>query len=113
MWVKVAGGGQLTCDSMIKGFEWRMQGQSFSADLLLLPLSGSDIVLGVQWFSTLGPILWDFNNLTVEFKHQGKKVRLRGATNKGSKEIQPEKMCKLLQSTEELSMMQVVTPSWE
>lgn len=25
MWVKVADGGQLKCDSMIKGFEWRMR----------------------------------------------------------------------------------------
>ena len=111
LWVKVADGGQLKCDSLIKNFTWKMQGHLFTADLLLLPLSGSDIVLGVQWFSTLGPILWDFNNLMVEFKHQGKKVRLRGATSKGLKEIQVDKLCKLMQGTGELSMLQVGAPS--
>lgn len=57
-----------------------MQGYPFAANLLLLPLSDSDVVLGIQWFSTLGSILWDFNNLTMEFKVEGRKVKLRGPT---------------------------------
>lgn len=51
MWVKVADGGKVKCESMIKGFLWRMQGVEFKADVLLLPLSGSDVVLGIQWFT--------------------------------------------------------------
>ncbi|XP_074342267.1 uncharacterized protein LOC141679753 [Apium graveolens] len=61
MSVKVADGGQLICDKIIRGFVWKMQGVSFMADVLLLPLNGSDIVLGIQWFSQLGPVLWDFS----------------------------------------------------
>lgn len=57
MWVKVADGGQIRCDAVARGFTWKMQGIQFSADLILLPLSGSDIVLGIQWFTVLGPIL--------------------------------------------------------
>lgn len=57
MWVRVADGGQLKCDSMIKNFNWKMQGVEFTADVLLLPLTGSDLVLGIQWFAQLGPVL--------------------------------------------------------
>jgi hypothetical protein len=30
-------------------------------DLFVIPLDGHEMVLGVQWLRTLGPILWDFN----------------------------------------------------
>lgn len=39
--------------------------------LICLPLGGCDLVLGVQWFSTISPVLWDFQKLTMEFtQHQ-------------------------------------------
>ncbi|KAF3662663.1 hypothetical protein FXO38_11049 [Capsicum annuum] len=41
-----------------------------------------DIVLGVEWLSTLGRIIFDFSSRTIEFRYQGKKHVLRGATNK-------------------------------
>uniref|UniRef100_A0A803MLE0 Uncharacterized protein n=1 Tax=Chenopodium quinoa TaxID=63459 RepID=A0A803MLE0_CHEQI len=90
IWVKVADGGQLRYDAMTKRFEWMMQGYTFQADMLLLPLNGSDIVLGIHWFSTLGPFLWDFRNLTMELKQDNKKVKLRGAAKKKVKGILPE-----------------------
>ena len=36
------------------------------------------MVLGTQWLSTLGEISWDFQLLTMKFKHLGKKVFLQG-----------------------------------
>lgn len=69
---------------------------------------GSGAVMGIQWFTTLGPILWDFKNLTMEFKQDGKKVKLRGATVRRLKSIQPEQLMKLMQHTGELSMMQLI-----
>lgn len=83
IWVRVADGGRIKCDSMIKGPTWRMHGAEFQADVMLLPLSGSDMVLGVQWFSTLGPIIWNFQDMSMKFKHQGKRIKLRGAQPKG------------------------------
>uniref|UniRef100_A0A803N9K2 Uncharacterized protein n=1 Tax=Chenopodium quinoa TaxID=63459 RepID=A0A803N9K2_CHEQI len=59
LWVKVADGNQIKYDQIIKGFTWRMQGVEFSADVFLSPLFGSDLALGIQWFSMLDPILWD------------------------------------------------------
>ncbi|XP_070665927.1 uncharacterized protein [Malus domestica] len=36
-------------------------------DLYALPLGGCDVVLGVKWLSSVSPVLWDFQNLTMEF----------------------------------------------
>jgi hypothetical protein len=44
-----------------------MQGLVFRTDLFILPLAGCDVVLGIQWLRTLGPILWDFTKLQMEF----------------------------------------------
>ena len=40
---------------------------SFNMNLYSLPLEGFDIILGVQWLRTLGPILWDFDSLCMSF----------------------------------------------
>ncbi|RVW59679.1 Transposon Tf2-8 polyprotein [Vitis vinifera] len=40
---------------------------------------GCDIVLGVQWLQTLGPILWDFSRLQMEFSVWDKPRKLQGA----------------------------------
>lgn len=40
---------------------------SFSVDYYVIPLDEFDVVLGVQWLATLGPILWDFSKLTLMF----------------------------------------------
>lgn len=108
MTVKVADGGQLICSKIIRNFSWRMQGVKFTADVMLLPLSGSDLVLGVHWFSQLGPVLWDFANLTMQFTHHGKKVHLGGIQKKWLKNIQSHKINILFQASGVLSMLQII-----
>ncbi|GJU95853.1 glycoside hydrolase, catalytic domain-containing protein [Tanacetum coccineum] len=45
---------QLVCVSECKGFSWKLRGETFTTDVMLLPLGGCDMVLGIQWLSTLG-----------------------------------------------------------
>lgn len=59
---------------------WLLRRTTFSSNFLLLPLGNIDIVLGVQWLNTLGRLLFDFNNKTIEFVYQGRKHVLRGAS---------------------------------
>jgi hypothetical protein len=47
---------------------------------MFLTLGGCDIVLGVQWLSTLGPILWDFVKLHMEFNLLDFRHVLQGIT---------------------------------
>ncbi|KAD4586142.1 hypothetical protein E3N88_23743 [Mikania micrantha] len=78
MKVTVANGNQLDCLSLCKDFKWMMQGVWFNADVLLIPLDKYDMVLGVQWLSSLGDINWNFKNLTMEFSVDQVKYVLKG-----------------------------------
>jgi len=39
--------------------------------MFAIDMSGSYIVLGDEWLMTLGPILMDFKELTMQFKPEG------------------------------------------
>jgi len=54
----------------------------FHADFYTIPLEGFDVILGVKWLCTLGPILWDFSSLTMKFVLEGKQILWRGQPSK-------------------------------
>ncbi|GJY57506.1 retrotransposable element Tf2 [Tanacetum coccineum] len=55
--VSVADGNKITSRSMCKNFSWMLNGERFSTVVILLPLGGCEMVLGVQWLATLGDIM--------------------------------------------------------
>ncbi|WVZ76732.1 LOW QUALITY PROTEIN: hypothetical protein U9M48_024677 [Paspalum notatum var. saurae] len=63
----VANGEHVPCLGSYSGAPFSIHGDTFKADLFILPLAGYDMVLGTQWIATLGPILWDFGHLTMQF----------------------------------------------
>ncbi|KAD3068970.1 hypothetical protein E3N88_36850 [Mikania micrantha] len=77
--VTIADGNQLSCVQLCKDFQWLMQGNWFKADMLVIPLSTYDIVLGIQWLQTLNDISWNFKNLTMKFTVANKCIELKGA----------------------------------
>lgn len=54
-------------------------------DLFVLPLSGAELVLGVQWIKILGPILSDYAKLTMRFSKDGTPVHLTRVPKPGPK----------------------------
>ncbi|KAD5802375.1 hypothetical protein E3N88_13735 [Mikania micrantha] len=46
--VTIVDGNQLPCTKLCKDFQWIMQGSWFKVDMLVIPLSTYDIVLGIQ-----------------------------------------------------------------
>ncbi|GJZ31235.1 reverse transcriptase [Tanacetum coccineum] len=61
--VDVPGGNKMISAYECKDFIWSLQGMEFKTDAMLLPLGGCEMVLGVQWLSTLGDIKWNFKKL--------------------------------------------------
>lgn len=76
--VTVGNGDSIKCDGVCHDVKMLIQKEPFSFDLYLLPIFGANIVLGVQWHSTLGPITFDYKELYMEFQQAGKPVRLEG-----------------------------------
>jgi hypothetical protein len=50
----------------------------FSIDCYSIPIDTYDMVLGVTFLRTLGPILWDFDDLCMAFWREGLRVFWRG-----------------------------------
>ncbi|RDX89298.1 Retrovirus-related Pol polyprotein from transposon 17.6, partial [Mucuna pruriens] len=64
-----------------------MQGHDFTADAIMIPLIGCDMVLGMQWLRLLEVIAWGCMNLVMKFWRDGHKVRF--SADKGRSTIQP------------------------
>lgn len=58
--VKVANGDRLECGGLCKHTPMTIAPSRFTVDFYVIPLSGFDVILGMQWLSTLGPVLWNF-----------------------------------------------------
>lgn len=75
--VKVANGdivlSQGQCEETIK-----IQGSKFRIPFHVLSFEGCDVVPGVQWLRTLGPITWDFSTTAMSFKVGQSEVVLQG-----------------------------------
>ena len=63
----IADGGQIQCKGSCAEIPLAIGNYGYTSDMFALPLGGCDVVLGVQWLRTLGPILWDFEKLTMKF----------------------------------------------
>ncbi|GKC00536.1 retrotransposon-related protein [Tanacetum coccineum] len=71
------------------------------------------MVLGIEWFVTLGRVTFDFDNRCVEFEHKGRKVVLRGSDDKPIQTIDEQKMRQTIQHAGELCMLQVLAVEGE
>jgi hypothetical protein len=58
-----------------------------------------DLVLGVDWLRLLGPILWDFVELTMKFQQGKKEVQLQGMRPTESTIEEAKSICKNRGST--------------
>jgi hypothetical protein len=76
--VAVANGDRLASPSKTTAQSVQIRGEAFDLDLYVLPLGEYDMVLGVQWLGTLGPVLWDFVKHTMAFVRNGKRVVWHG-----------------------------------
>lgn len=76
--VRVGSGAYLHCHQICHEVTLLVQSHSFNLDLFVLDIEGADVVLGIQWLATLGPILTNYATLTMEFCLQGQQIKLCG-----------------------------------
>jgi hypothetical protein len=78
MMVEAANGGTMSCTSICKNLQWKMQGVQFQADIFVMKLQNYDMVLGIQWLKLLGNVLSNYEERWVSFWWQNREVTLRG-----------------------------------
>ncbi|XP_061356472.1 uncharacterized protein LOC133300905 [Gastrolobium bilobum] len=109
--VQVGNGDGLTCKALCCDIPLMLQSHRFFLDLYVLDLQGADIVLGVQWLATLGPILTDYGKLLMSFEHHGNTIQLQGQRPDTSLMISPAKLNKLIASNAYTSCLMCFTQS--
>ncbi|KAL8143460.1 LOW QUALITY PROTEIN: hypothetical protein V2J09_016492 [Rumex salicifolius] len=72
--VTVADGSSIDVVAKVEDFSWTFQDIPFHTEAMVLPLGCCDMVLGIQWLETLGPVIWDFKKLTMEFRMGQRRV---------------------------------------
>jgi len=76
--VTVANGDRLPCEGIAHDVPISIAGEVFSITCVGLDLGSFDLILGVDYLRTLGPILWDFGAMTMAFSRQGRRILWRG-----------------------------------
>ncbi|KAA8549572.1 hypothetical protein F0562_001410 [Nyssa sinensis] len=66
--VVVANQEKIECVGQCQGLTLTIQGVPITADYYVLPVAACQVVLGVQWLETLGPIEMDCKHLTMTFQ---------------------------------------------
>ncbi|WVZ48905.1 LOW QUALITY PROTEIN: hypothetical protein U9M48_000299 [Paspalum notatum var. saurae] len=72
--VTVGNGDQITSPGLFPNLFISVGSEKFVADFYALPLGTYDVVLGVNWLGSLGPILWDFNHHTMAFQRANRRI---------------------------------------
>lgn len=96
LWVMVGNRQHLECTHRCEAVTIEIQTTKFIIDLYVLPISGANIVLGVQWLKSLGPVLTDYNTLCMKFFHDGRLVELKGDRKSTLSSLSPPQFCKML-----------------
>lgn len=76
--MRITNGKQINSPRKCGDIALKMHGIFFQVDLNVLPLAGCDVVLGIQSLRILGPILWNFDDLTIEFQWGTRRCSLKG-----------------------------------
>jgi hypothetical protein len=91
--VEVAGGRTIPCDRYIPGMKLTLGRHNLAQDFYVMDLPDTNIILGVQWLSTLGPITTNYKTMENSFtKENGKKVVVRGMTRNTPRVVTSKRM---------------------
>jgi hypothetical protein len=75
--VEVAGGSTMPCNRYIPGMNLTLGRHDLVQDVYVMDLADTNIILGVQWLSMLGPITTNYKTMEMSFtKEGGQKVVL-------------------------------------
>jgi hypothetical protein len=58
----------------VRAVQLRIGTERFTVDCFSIPLAPYDMVLGLTWLRSLGPILWDFTSLRMTLFLHGRRV---------------------------------------
>jgi hypothetical protein len=68
---EVASGSTMPCKKCIPGMKLTLERHELFQDVYVMDLPDTNIILGVQWLSTLGPITKNYKTMEMSFVEEG------------------------------------------
>jgi hypothetical protein len=94
--IMIANGGSMKCGGRCENVCLQIGDYHLKSHMFSIDMGGCDIVLGADWLRTLGPILMDFKDLTMQFDQEGHQYKFQGITTGSPKIISSHRMEKIL-----------------
>jgi hypothetical protein len=94
--IMIANGGSMKCGGRCENVRLQIGDYNLKSHMFAIDMGGCDIVLGVEWLKTLGSILMDFQNLTMQFDQGSHTHKFQGITAGSPEIISSHRMEKLL-----------------
>jgi hypothetical protein len=84
--IMIANGGSMKCSGNCENVHLQIGHYHLKYHMFSIEIGSCDIMLGVEWFFTLSPLLMDFKELTMQLQQEGQRYHFQGLTI-GSPEI--------------------------
>jgi hypothetical protein len=94
--IMIANGGSMKCGGRCENACLQIGDYHLKCHMFAIDMGGCDIVLGAEWLRTLGPILMDFKELTMQFDKEGHQYKFQGIIIGSPKIISSHRMKNLL-----------------
>jgi hypothetical protein len=94
--IMIANGGCMKCGGRCENVHLQIGDYHLKSHIFSIDMGVCDIVLGVEWLRNLGPILMDFQELTMKFDQEGHQYNFQGITVGSPEIISSHRMEKLL-----------------
>jgi hypothetical protein len=95
----IANGGSMKCGGCCENLRLQVSDYHLKSHMFAIDMGDCDIVLGADWLRTLGPIIMDFHNLTMQFDQGGHQYKFQGITFFSPEVISSHRMEKLLKKS--------------
>jgi hypothetical protein len=94
--IMISNGGSMKCGGSCENVHLQIFEYHLQAHMFVIIMGGCDIVLGTEWLRTLGPIVMDFKELTMQFDQEGQQYKFQGIIVGSPEIISSHRMEKLL-----------------
>jgi hypothetical protein len=109
--VTVANGAKELVNTAVHQLPWTYQGATFHTDFRVFDLPHYDMILGMEWLDTLGPMWIDWHKKTFRIKQDGQRLTIRGAKDKttGCDPITRQELQQLMEQCAVAHMVELCT----
>jgi hypothetical protein len=94
--IMIANGGSMKCGGHSENVCLQIGNYHLKFHMFSIDMGGCDIMLGADWLRTLGPILMDFKELTMQFDQEGHQYKFQGIIVASPEFISSHRMEKML-----------------